>query len=282
MAENTEVPQEVVEEARGMGWVPKEEFRGDEGRWVDAATFVERGHTVLPLIKKQKEQMAAELQQVRVQLNELGTLYKATQETIGALQEFHKKNTQQKVEEARRQILLELKQAKKDGDVDLEVDLMDELSKADKALATAPPTPSPQEKPSATTTPPGLDPDLVAWMAKNKWYGVDTRRTALANGIASMLRADPENDGVVGSAFYERISEEIQQRESGKGAADKVNGARHTGSFGRGKAKPGYSDLEPEAKRVCDADAKNFVGPGRMFKTVDEWRQYYVDSVLGS
>src|SRR3990167_11082395 len=52
-------PNAVETEARSMGWVPKEEFRGPESQWRDAEEFVERGHNVLPivnsLLKKERE-----------------------------------------------------------------------------------------------------------------------------------------------------------------------------------------------------------------------------------
>ena len=34
--------------AREMGWRPKEEFRGEAEKWVDAETFVSRGEHFLP------------------------------------------------------------------------------------------------------------------------------------------------------------------------------------------------------------------------------------------
>src|SRR6185369_7112819 len=40
-------------EARKMGWVPQGEFRGPKEQWRDADEFVERGRTVLPIIRSQ-------------------------------------------------------------------------------------------------------------------------------------------------------------------------------------------------------------------------------------
>ena len=47
----------VEQEARTLGWVPAEEFKGDPNRWVDAETFVERGHTVMPILRKNNERL---------------------------------------------------------------------------------------------------------------------------------------------------------------------------------------------------------------------------------
>ena len=40
----------LEQEARSMGWVPKEEFRGPETQWRDANEFVERGRTMIPIL----------------------------------------------------------------------------------------------------------------------------------------------------------------------------------------------------------------------------------------
>ena len=42
----------VEQEARTLGWVPQEDFRGDKSRWVDAETFVQRGHEIMDLLWK--------------------------------------------------------------------------------------------------------------------------------------------------------------------------------------------------------------------------------------
>lgn len=42
-------------EAREHGWSPKEEFKGDEAKWVDAETFMKRADDMLPLLKAQRD-----------------------------------------------------------------------------------------------------------------------------------------------------------------------------------------------------------------------------------
>ena len=50
-----------------------------------------------------------------------------------------------------------------------------------------------------------VHPDLQAWMNDNPWFGTDQRKTQKAMGIAQILRADPENDGLQGRAFFDRV-----------------------------------------------------------------------------
>ena len=48
-----DAPQISYEEkrARAMGWRPKEEFKGDPDKWVDAAQFADNADKSLPLAK---------------------------------------------------------------------------------------------------------------------------------------------------------------------------------------------------------------------------------------
>ena len=183
---------------------------------------------------------------------------------------------------AKAKLLGELRQAKTDGDVDAEVQITDQLTEVNAALKEA------NKKPTATVAPEAnpqgqldLDPAFVKWAEQNTWFGKDVRKTNLAMGIANTLRADPENDTLTGVAFYDKINEEIRMRESGQ-QHDKVSGGSNSGSGGGGsKGKVGYADLDAEAKRICDSDAKKFAGEGKMFKTVADYRQWYAEQVLG-
>ena len=43
---------EIVAEAKELGWVPQDEFRGAQDKWIDAPTFLARGRDVMPLLRK--------------------------------------------------------------------------------------------------------------------------------------------------------------------------------------------------------------------------------------
>lgn len=272
--------QTVEQEARAMGWAPKEEFRGDESRWVDAETFVERGHTVMPLLKKQKEELQNEVVSLRTETQRLQQLFAASQESIQALQNFHSENTKRQVKAARDNLLAELKQAKKDGDTDLEVDLMAELTQANAAVDEAE-----KAKLAAAAARPAdqsaIDPAYTAFVGRNKWYGVDVRKTNLAYSIATAMRADPDNDTLIGDHFYAAIEAELNHRANGGSSSAKVGSGSSSSSGGGSSSGKGYESLDAEAKKICNADEKKFVGEGRMFKTVADYRKFYASQVFG-
>lgn len=48
--------------ARDMGWAPKDKWRGDPEKWVDAKEFVRRGEEVLPIVTAENRRLKAELE----------------------------------------------------------------------------------------------------------------------------------------------------------------------------------------------------------------------------
>src|SRR3990167_8843774 len=64
-----EVEEDKVEtEARSMGWVPLEEFRGPKDKWRDASEFVDRGSTVLPIVNSLLKKERAKTSQLETKL----------------------------------------------------------------------------------------------------------------------------------------------------------------------------------------------------------------------
>lgn len=55
-------PPELLLEATRKGWVPKEEFTGDPKRWVDAATFLDRGQKFNANLQREVQALKAKLE----------------------------------------------------------------------------------------------------------------------------------------------------------------------------------------------------------------------------
>jgi hypothetical protein len=274
----SEVSQEMDGEARSLGWVPLEEFRGNPERWIDAETFLERGRTVMPILKKNNEKLESTVRNQADEIGRLKKLFEASQEAIQELQNVHTEATKAAVEKARKDLLTELRRAKAEGDVDLEVQLTEELAdlKAQQKLAEKAPAPSPATAPSsAAQGAETLHPDFHAWAEDNKWFGSDERKTLKAMGIAQQLRSDPENDNLQGRAFYDRVVELMNPSQAPR--MSKVEGTRPTGQGGGGNGRRGFADLPAEAKEACDRQGRKLVGEGRAFKDMTAWRQYYTN-----
>lgn len=264
----------VEQEARTLGWVPAEEFKGDPNRWVDAETFVERGHTVMPILRKNNERLETLVKQQAEELNKMKNMFNASQESITELQKVHADATKAAVAKARAEVMAELKEAKRDGDVDREIALTEELQELkNRQVEIDKPAPAPAAQPQQQE----VHPDFQAWMNDNPWFGTDQRKTQKAMGIAQILRADPENDGLQGRAFFDRVLAEMEGRSAPR--PDKVGGARPSGTGGGGGPVGGksFADLPADAKAACDNQGKKLVGEGRAFKDMAAWRSYYAN-----
>ena len=265
---------EVEQAAREMGWRPKEEFRGDSAKWVDAETYVSRGENFIPILRADREKLRGENAEIKAALTETQTLLQASQEAIEELKKYHTEDTARQVEKARKDLVKQLKQARDDGDVDAEVEIQDELAKIRTAQA-APPAPAPAPKPTPAAAAPA-DPDFVAWSTTNAWFGTSPRLRGLTLGIAEEIRAKQPN--LKGKAFYDQIDEEMAQYlDPPARGTDKVAGGRAPsggGGNGGGRQKT-YADLPADAKAACDSYNAKLVGPGRVHKDVASWQAAY-------
>lgn len=268
---------EVQARAEKMGWIPPSRYKGDPERYVDADAYLERGETVLPIVKEHNKRLQAELHSVREQAAANAAALAAAQKAIEEIEERHTVATQKAVENARAQVKAQLANASEAGDHQGVAELTDQLTRlnAAKEEAAAPKAPS-------TPAPLPIPADLREWNSENSWFGTDKRRTALALGIAQELREG--GDQSMGRIFYDRVSAELNKMLGGGGEAppDKVEGARG----GTGEARPrggkSFESLPAEAKAACDADARRFVGTGKRYKTQAEWRTRYAEIYFGA
>lgn len=265
----------IVQEARQLGWVPKEDFRGDPEKWVDAESFVERGKHIMPILRQNNAKLEQTLAQQSAEIARVTRLFEASQESITELQRFHDENTQRQVEKARKDLLTELTQAKKDGNIELEVELTDELAQLTEAQRAVKKLKETEVKATAaSTSQPVADPAFAAWLTENTWFNKDVQKTAKALAIAKELRDDPKMAGVVGYRFYAKVSDLMDGGPAGNGGfVDKTEGG--SGRRPAGSSATGYDALPAEAKEACTKQAKKLVGEGRAFKDVKSWNEYY-------
>ena len=268
---------DVETQAKELGWAPKDQWRGDPEKWIDAETFVRRGEEILPIVKANNRRLQEEVAALKNDLASTKTLLKASAEAIEGLKEFNSETNRERMKSQREALIGKLKEARQNDDVDAELAISQQLTKTDAALVDS------TRKPiSVDPVEPKVDresnPDWIAFKAQNPWFGTETRKTTLAVAIAQELRADPANNSLTGAQFFARVSEEVSKTLGGNPRRNtpKVEGGGSGGDGGGGRPGHSYAELPPEAKQACDNGIKRFVGPGRGFKTEAEWRQHYV------
>jgi len=274
--------EEVEVKAREMGWAPKEEFRGDPEKWIDAETFVKRGEELMPLLKANNKRLSDDLNAVRSELRETKDLLKASAESIEALKEFNSNIVRREAKEKQKELKEALVEAKREGDVEKEVEITEQLQEHTAALKDAEKKAGngegkPKESSADDYT---QNPDWKAWVKENEWFSRDKRKTALALGIADDLKSNPETANLTGKAFLDKVSEEVEKIFGGpRTGLDKVEGGGRGTSKGGGKS---FADLPEEARQACERQAERLVGPGRAFKSTKEWRDHYAKQYFGA
>lgn len=260
----------IEQEARGLGWVPQEEFRGDQSKWVDAEAFVQRGKDIMPILRQNNKKLQADIQRLAGENQRLAHMFTASQESIVELQAFHEDNLKARLAAQKRELAGQLAEAREAGDTMAEVEIQSQIAELNVA-AKREPKQAPREAPQQQAPQP--DPDMAEWLAANPWFNTDQRKTARAIGIAQVLRSDPDNDHLQGRAFYDRVVQEMQPQGSQHA---KVGGGRPSGEGGQGRGNgKDYDSLPPEAKEACNKQAKKLVGEGRAFKDTASWNAYY-------
>lgn len=276
----------VEKEARDMGWLSEEHYKGPPGGWKTAEEYVARGKEVLPIIRSNNRKLLNELNDTRQKLADLQGALTTQQQTTKDLLEHQAAEVKRQVEGKLAELRADKKAAIKDGDHDLAADLEEEIDKTKDRLAEASKT-----KPAASPPPAPqgvkVEPWAQAFADDNaEWLGVDKRKSALFQGIAQDLfettnlraadllaEAKKEMDKMLDKPTPQRMG----KSEGGSGGWE--------GSSGGGGSRSGggstFNDLPADAKAVCNAQEKKFVGEGKAFKTQAEWRTHYAKTVLG-
>jgi hypothetical protein len=265
---SNEVPQEILKEAESQGWVPKERFRGNESDWVDADIFVKRGREILPILRKNNENLIRDLQATKEQLRDF-------REAAEEFKRFQKEAYERKANEYEdriREIKESRAQAISDGDgqkVNALDDALDQakedLKEAKQAVKEADTVKTPEPATQA------MEPELQSWLDGNTWFGQDKRMTSIANGIGDSIRL--EFPMLKGKPFLDKLDEVLAEEFPNKFGEKKSPASRVESGSGRqgrgGSNAQSYDNLPADAKAACDKFVK------QKLMTKEEYVQSY-------
>lgn len=267
---------DVETQARELGWVDKDSFKGDPDKWIDADTFVKRGQEIMPLLKANNKRLQEKVDKLSAENQRTQQLLIAATESIEALKETTSKAAIADLKKNRKEMVERVKEAREDGDVETEIQLQKAIQEADDAIEQSA-KPAKEKKATESETDPAQNPEFRGWAEDNPWFGQDRRKTALALAIAGEMRAN--GDKTEGRKFFDKVTEELNKTlgidpDASRKAPSKVEGESRSAASG-GKRGKSYADLPADAKQVCDRQAAKLVGPGRAFKNEDAWRVHY-------
>ncbi|MCF4166342.1 hypothetical protein L2U69_11860 [Zavarzinia compransoris] len=247
---------DVEQRARRMGWTPKEEFRGDPEKWIDAGSFVERADNELPIARAQMRRYEEQIGKLQKHLVKL-------EATMG-------EQERRGYERAIADIKARQEKAVSEGD-------LAGFKAADKEAEDL------RRAMQERTAPqrPDVDPALSDWMGENEWFTDDRTMHAYASGVYTEISLKMGRDpNTVDRARLDRVTKEVRKRfpekfDSPPEDGDEPSAPRRTAavegvSAGRSRRGKGYADLPADAKAAAD----RFVKQG-LFKSADEYAKEY-------
>ena len=282
MADEQVVDQvpEVEAEARRLGWVEKDKFRGNEADWMDATSYVERGRQMLPILRANNRKLEEKTQTLEQRVMAAESALAESKETIAALKEFTTEAAKRAAEESRKELVAQLKAARESGDVEQEAKVFEQLGIHTAAQAAAVAKPVVKEPPKPQTEEFTPTPEFKAFMEAHPWYNENAKMRAVATINAQEMAAAGKFDGIspadrlamVAEATLKEFGMQTSRRSNVEGGS---RGAARTGD-GPGEGQS-YNDLPAEAKAACAKQAKAVVGENRAFKTEADWRKHYAE-----
>lgn len=252
IAETTDTP-ETVEEARRKGWVPKEEYKGDPSKWVDATTFVERG-----------ERFVKNLQHEIADLRKQVSSFEDTKKSVKKFYEERIAQRDTELKEAITNLRMQHSQAIREGDDELAITAEDSLEKLKKQREELQEELKSQQKQDRNPGPTENDPVLLEWIEDgNQWFKDNPQLQSYAVKLGEQMIAGGET--ARGRIFLNKLSEAMKRefprrfRQSQSPSSQAVEGNSPGTGHASGKSE---RDLPESDKKLME----QFVSEGWMTK----------------
>lgn len=235
---------DIETRARVMGWKPLEEYRGPPHAWRDAAAFVERGETELPIMRQQNRKLTQDVEKLREDQGHAVTL-------IRDLTDRFRTADQRAYDRARADILAERKAAVEAGDTAAfdraEARLADTEKTAPKPVPTAP-----------AANGAGVPVEVIEWSVDNPWFETDPTLKAVAMSYHNLLLAREPTLSL--TANLAKVTAEVQRRYPDRfPAPGRKNGFREVPDEGNPRRdQPGDVTSSSAPRTPTRADAKSF------------------------
>ncbi|MBY0409013.1 MAG: hypothetical protein K2Q97_02540, partial [Burkholderiaceae bacterium] len=193
----------AIDAATRKGWVPRDQYKGDPGKWVDADTFLERG-----------EKFASNLQRENAELRKRIASFEGTQKAFTAYMDGVIKNKDAALTQAIAALRIERSAAIREGDdagaIELE-DKIDQLKEEKVKMAKLPEELESEQEPKETpSTTAGQDPIVEEWIDDgNTWFREDPQLRKYAVQIGqNMIKA---GETLKGRRFLDKVADFMRQ-----------------------------------------------------------------------
>jgi len=282
--------------AKEMGWLPKEEYRG-QAEWVDADTYLKRGESMMPFLRANLRRSEEQNRTLNQRLEEQGRMLKANEAALQELREVNNERTREAAEQSVDDLVQGIKDARTANDVDKEIELQGRLEDTRAKLREAKTKPNSDgtvvTRPGAGVAPSGATGEDFTQRQEWKDFSAanpdivnDPIAIATANAVMIQMISKGEITAeMTPQTRWQKVADATKKRlgivdNPRREAAPRVEGSRPSGegSSDRSTGVKSFSDLPQQAKDACDRQAKDsrLVGVGKRYKDVAAYRAYYV------
>lgn len=241
--DNTVAPNEAETKAKRLGWVPKEDFKGDPDKHRSAEEFLERGETMLPFLKRDNDKLHLSMTKLERKLDDQA-------QTFTKYVEFASKAEERAYQRAKTELEAKLDGAIETADVAGARQVRKEIAK----LEEDKPAPVEVAKPVIA-----LDPIIQSWIGENDWFNKDKVLNASAVEIFGELEL--EQPGASKADLLAETKRQVMDKWPKKfGINPNRDNAAAVASPGgitpKKKAGKTYEDLPADAKAACNKFVK--------------------------
>ena len=260
-------PQESEAEvkARRLGWVPKEEFKGDPDKHRSAEEFLERGETILPILQRDNKRLHDTVSRFEKELRE-------TREAAAGVEELVRKSAEREYKKQLRDLERKLDAAIETADVTQARQIRAEIAE----LQGGEPAPKRDPKPVGEPDKPAVDPEIQSWIDQNDWFNKSAAlRSYMSEEFGDVEKRNPCTSKAEILAEAKRRTVEKFPEKFGVNPKREAAAAVAAPSADGVKPKKGgrtYDDLPAEAKKACDKFVRTIPGYTREKYVKDyEW-----------
>lgn len=219
-------PSDFEGEARKHGWRPREEFKGDPGKWTDAETFVKRADEVMPFLEKQNKALKREIDDLK--------------RTMKQASDHFSKTEQRAYERALVELQAQHDNAVEMGDKDAANKVIRDMRKLEAERAPVEEAPVFDEATAKR--------GLAEWVDENDWYVLDDKKRTYADMQADLMGPAGQWEGGQ-KAWLAELSRRVERKFTDPKPSAANPGGSRAAPRGGGKT---YNDLPADAKRACD------------------------------
>jgi hypothetical protein len=238
-----EEPSEIETKAREAGWKPRDKWKGDQSRWTDAETFLER--TKPAKIRESVDELTRENRELKKQVAAEKALFEKRLAKMETLNKVQRTKMYGEIEAARRAAVEVGDTAEYDRQNQMEQQLYEAEQAAGKETA--------KEEPANGAVKP--HPDVEKWVSENPWFTKNKMLNRAAEGIHEQLMEDEpgltiaENLAKTRAEVIKRFPEKFSKTPPAKNGHSAVESGARAASSPKGK---GFMDIPSEERKIIE------------------------------